>query len=292
MKKVAFASGKGGAGKTTLSMSFHKFLGNDSVFADCDVDAADAFLIIEEKKLNSLPFISGYKYEIDPKLCIKCRKCLSSCKFGAIRENGSIFIESMSCEGCGVCQDICEACAITKNPNHCGNLFISRTNFSTTMTYARLSPGEDNSGKLSHQVRNASDLIMDMENKQYVVVDCPPGIGCPLMASLTGIDLLVVIIESSLSGFSDAKRLVEVARKIGLKTIAVLNKAGLDSAIDYGIRDYLHKTDILLAGVIPFDEKATVLLSNKQLLIDHEPFKENLEIIFANICQYAQKESS
>jgi MinD superfamily P-loop ATPase len=283
MLKIAFASGKGGAGKTSLSLSFHKYLKNKSIMADCDVDAADAFLLLEKKIIENKPFVSGYKYSINKNACSQCGACVSVCVFDAIKKTDSFFIQPYSCEGCGACQDVCVTGAINKTDNHCGEIYISDTIINSLMIYARLIPGEDNSGKLIHEVRKTAQELALYQGRQYIVIDCPPGIGCPLIASISGIDLLVVIIECSRAGFNDAQRLIEVAYKIKIPVIVITNKSGLNQSIDNEIELFLKDRDIFSAGNIPFNEEFVNILNRKELIIDSKIISKNLKNIYSQI---------
>jgi MinD superfamily P-loop ATPase len=284
MIKIAFASGKGGAGKTSLSISFHKYLHTNSLLADCDVDAADSFLLLEKNILKRKSFSSGYKYYIDLNKCDECGICLSSCVFGAIKNiEQSYNIEPLSCEGCGACEDLCVSEAIKRTDNQCGELFESETVFGSKMVYARLIPGEDNSGKLVHAVRKIAEEKSTYSNCKFLVIDCPPGIGCPLIASISGIDLLVVIIECSRSGINDAMRLIDIANKLNITFITLLNKSGINLSIDNEIETFLKDNSICCAGNVPFNMEVINILNRKELLIDSEFFSANLKNIYSQI---------
>jgi len=283
MKTITFASGKGGAGKTTISLSFHTYISEKSLYADCDVDASDGFLLLEKKILHQEKFHSGFSYEIDTTLCRKCGRCIRNCEFDAI--DSSFEINNFKCEGCGRCEVHCGFGAITKTENYCGDIFYSETNTNSQMVYAKLFPGEDNSGKLVHKVRVMAKKTAEDNNFEYVVIDSPPGIGCAPIASLTGVDYLVLVTETSLSGFSDAKRLVELAEKMKIKIIAILNKTELNKDIDQIVYDYYKKKNIPVAGSIPFDSRVVDSLNKKQILIksEYEDIRENIERIMSNI---------
>jgi len=290
---IAFASGKGGAGKTSLSMSFHKYLAGESVFVDCDVDAADAFLLLENDKIKSEKFTSGFKYQIQTDYCKQCGECERVCEFGAIKQNErGYYIDGHSCEGCGACMDVCRFRVIKAAPNECGDLYISNTKHGSKMVYARLIPGEDNSGKLVHLARVRTKELNESEKKKYVIIDCPPGIGCPLIASISAVDYLVVIIESSKSGFSDAKRLIELAKLMDIAVLAVINKSGIDQKIDEEIKKYLRDYNIELCGLVPFDKAIVDHLNSKRLIIDSGSNKvsTNIKEVYANITKKLKKE--
>ncbi|MBN2695853.1 4Fe-4S binding protein [bacterium] len=296
MIQIAFASGKGGAGKTSISLSFHKYIGENSIMIDTDVDAADAFLLLESQILEAKPFISGWKYKISEKNCVSCGRCISSCSFGAIKRDinsRKITINPLFCEGCGACEDVCSFDAIIKEENYCGDYFISSTKINTTMVYAKLIPGEDNSGKLVHLVRKKGVEIFKKSIQQdgYIVIDSPPGIGCPLMAAISGVNYLAVIIEATESGFHDAKRVIEVAKQLKIPVVSIINKAGLSSEIDNQILLYLKEFDISLMGIIPFNNEFNNILNREMFWIDSDniEIKNSLISIFDNIINYVKK---
>ncbi len=288
MKQIAFASGKGGAGKTTLSAAFFDHVASMSVFADCDVDASDAFILLEKRTLSSEPFESGYKYEIEQDKCTSCGICREKCVFGAIKiENGKYLIDLFKCEGCGRCALACPAAAIKKEKNYCGDIFNAETHGGHPMAYARFFPAEDNSGKLASKVRMRAVAQMIKEKRSLIVIDSPPGTGCPLTASITGIDFLVVVIECTMSGFSDAQRLIELAEKMKIPVMAVLNKTGPDDLTLEKAKRMLAEKGIPLAGKIPFTKEVSSLINRKKLITDtaDPALKTVIERIFAEICR-------
>ncbi len=287
MKRIAFASGKGGAGKTSLSLSFHAYMHSRSVFVDCDVDAADAFLLIEKEKTAHFEFVSGVKYSIAAEQCVQCGACAERCVFHAISPEGGYHIEPLHCEGCGACLDVCPAGAVVETPNRCGAMYSATTCYDSAMWYARLIPGEDNSGKLVHDIRKKAQDYTEKAELPYLVIDCPPGIGCPLMASITAVDLLVVVIESSRSGFHDAQRLIELAHKMNISCVALINKAGINQAIDTEIERYCADAHIRCVGTIPFNREFTSLLNKKQVVFESETMASLMTPMFQAIEQIA-----
>lgn len=290
MFKIAFASGKGGAGKTSLSLSFHKYLGDCSLLADCDVDAADAFLLIEKDVTSERPFQSGYKYFIDEAKCTSCGKCKPLCTFNAITSRDSVYkVEELSCEGCGMCELVCPENAFIKKDNLCGILYQSNTILETNIVYARLIPGEDNSGKLVQEVKTNALTKANQLQKKYLIIDCPPGIGCPLMASLAVIDFLVIIIECSKSGFADATRLVQIVVKLNIPYTVILNKSRLNPVVDNEIHYQLMRKNTPTAGEIPFDRRFIDALNQKKLLIDCDFFTNDFNQICRNILIHSKQ---
>ncbi len=286
MFNIAFASGKGGAGKTSLSLSFHKYISNKSIYADTDVDASDGFLLLEKEMIYEEKFISGFSYSINQELCQNCGVCKRRCVFDAISKNKNQYhVDGLKCEGCGRCEDLCPARAIQREDNYCGNLYHSTTICGSQMVYAKLIPGEDNSGKLVNSVRQYSRKIVNNSEIPFVIIDSPPGIGCPTIASLTGINMLVLVIEASKSGFSDAKRLYELAKNMKIDVIGVINKSGLDKELDNRIINYLLENKISYMGSIPFNKKIVDGLNKSELLIDIEDksIRKNIENIMEKI---------
>ncbi len=232
--------------------------------------------IIEQRK-----FFAGYEFSIDTEACTACGKCRKICVFDAVDAGPVYSINHFKCEGCGACEDVCPAEAIRKSSRYCGDIFISTTHFDSTMVYARLIPGEDNSGKLVHEVRQEAKNFTT--GRDFLVIDSPPGIGCPLTASITGVDMVAAVIECSRSGFNDAKRLIELAEKMRIDIIAVLNKSGLNPEIDAEIKAFLANESIPLAGELPFDERVPDVLVAETLKKKEPLFAGTLEKIFSGI---------
>lgn len=278
MTTVCVASGKGGAGKTSftaalaatiasrvsakaasaaLSSSASASTGtpdNLCIFADCDVDAANGAIALGASMEVSEPYFAGPGFTIDPKTCTGCGRCFNACRFGAIKpvENERAFrIVPELCERCGACIDQCPTKAIKTYEKQAGVLQESSTSWEIRLVHARLEPGEDTSGKLVNLVRRRATKIAGTNS--VILVDAPPGIGCPVIASLAGTDLVVVVVEASASGIRDAARLVRLAVSMKRHCVAVINKAGLDNQMDEAARTMLSDQGIPLAGEIPFD---------------------------------------
>ncbi|MFW5837799.1 MAG: 4Fe-4S binding protein, partial [Desulfovibrionaceae bacterium] len=208
MKQLVIVSGKGGTGKTSVTAALAS-IGPRKVLADCDVDAADLHIVLSPDVLETTDFVSGETPVLDPEACVQCGACLEHCRFGAITDDFQISKEH--CEGCGVCEFVCEAGAIRMVPRTCGVQYLSRTRFGT-MAHADLGIGEENSGKLVTNVRNAAAAAAEAEGAQLVLVDGSPGVGCPVIASLTGADACLVVTEPTKSALSDLKRIIQLTR--------------------------------------------------------------------------------
>ncbi len=191
IRQIVIISGKGGTGKTSVAVSFASLFhsgGTACVIADCDVDAADMHLVTAPELISGERFISGNEAVIDEDNCVSCGKCFDLCRFGAVkqdRKTGKYIIDSTACEGCGVCADNCPAGAISFPERDCGEWMVSGTRYGT-MVHAALHPGAENSGHLVTLVRTQASSIAEKEKAGIVLIDGPPGIGCPVIASITG----------------------------------------------------------------------------------------------------------
>lgn len=265
MKKILIISGKGGTGKTTLSSSLIELL-NTKAFADCDVDAPNLHLVSNYNYINKIekPFQGMNIFSIDNEICKNCGACLVNCKFEAIEKIDNKFkINPLLCEGCGVCEYICKYDAIKPNINIVGKtqVFKSEKVFST----AQLNMGSGNSGKLVSQVKK--NLDDNIDNQEFAIIDGSPGIGCPVIASLSAIDLAIIVTEPSLSGLSDLKRIVTTAKIFKTKVSIVINKADLNKTVLILIKDYLKKENLELLGEIDYDEKISILINNNKSIV-------------------------
>lgn len=253
MKQLLVISGKGGTGKTSVAGSFAA-LADHPVLADCDVDAADLHLLLDPKESEAHDFEALPGVEIDPAACQACGACEAVCAFDAIRvgDNGVRRIDVFACEGCRRCVTACPSDAIRLRKRLAGRWFISRTRYGP-LVHARLTPGEENSGKLVAQVRRAASAIAASENRGLVIIDGPPGIGCPVISAMSGVDLAVIVTEPTVSGLHDLKRVLEVARHFHVPVQVVINKWDLAPERTEAIERHCRAEDIPLAGGIPFD---------------------------------------
>lgn len=257
MKQLVIISGKGGTGKTIITASIAT-LAQNKVIADCDVDAADLYLLLHPKVQETHQFIGGKKARIDVEKCNLCGECVETCRFDAIAEkqDGEIIIDPISCEGCGTCSYICPIEAIEMKKNASGKWFVSRTKYGP-FVHARLGIGEENSGKLVTEVRKKAKEIADKNNLDFVIIDGPPGIGCPVISSLSGTDLALVVTEPTLTGIHDMERVVQMAQHFKTQTACCINKYDLNLQNSIEIERWCKKHSISLVGKIPFDEEVT-----------------------------------
>jgi len=248
MKQIVVISGKGGTGKSIIAGSFAS-LAKNKVMADCDVDAADLYLLLHPAVKETHEFSGGKTAFIDERRCSQCGKCQEVCRFEAI---DNYVVDPISCEGCGVCFHICPEKAIKMVDDLSGKWFISETKYGP-FVHAKLGIAEENSGKLVTLVRQNAKLIAEKEERDFVIVDGPPGIGCPVIASLSGVDIALIVTEPTLSGIHDLERIVGVAHHFGIKGVVCINKYDLNLIITQKIEEYCRHNNIELVGKIPFD---------------------------------------
>ena len=265
MKKLLILSGKGGTGKTTVASAFIK-LSSARAFADCDVDAPNLHLVLAQK---SVPEKNAYygmgKAKINSDKCLSCGLCMSNCRFDAIKEANAIFeVDYYACEGCSVCQAICPSGAVNIYADVAGELTLYKNDklFST----AALKMGSGTSGKLVTEVKK--QLKPAEEYADIAIIDGSPGIGCPVIASISGVDIVLVVAEPSLSGISDMERIIETAKKFHVKTVVCVNK--FDTNIDNSnrIEKFCSKQGLSFAGKIPFDFNFVNALNEGENIID------------------------
>lgn len=254
LKQILIISGKGGTGKTVISAALASIV-SSKVMADCDVDAANLYLLLKPEIIENVPFYGEKKAVVRVESCTGCGLCLPHCRFSAIAptSEGKIKIDHIACEGCGVCAHFCPAKAIEMKENIAGNLFVSRTAYGP-FVHARLGAGEENSGKLVTEVRKKAKEIAEKEGLNYVIIDGPPGIGCPVVASLSGVDLALVVTEPTMSGIHDMERVIQVARHFGLKTACALNKFDINPELSHEIEQWCRLNSVPILARIPFEE--------------------------------------
>ena len=257
MKKILILSGKGGTGKTTTAAAFIAF-SNAKAFADCDVDAPNLHLVNE---VQSTPitkdFIGSKKAKIDPTTCIGCNLCYQHCRFDAIKQlENRCEIDEYACEGCGVCEYVCPQGAISLEDDVAGKL--TRYQEDKVFVSAKLKMGRGNSGKLVTEVKKELSQHADAD---IAIIDGSPGIGCPVIASITGVDLVLVVAEPSNSGISDLKRLVKTANQLQTKLVVAINKWDQSEMHSDEIIDYCQTHKIPFMGKVPYDKHASIAMN-------------------------------
>jgi MinD superfamily P-loop ATPase len=252
MKEIVVLSGKGGTGKTSIVASFAS-LAQSKVLADCDVDAADLHLLLSPTVKEEKEFWSGQVAFIDREKCIECDLCQEICRFDAIKD---FQVDPVSCEGCGFCYQVCPVDAISMKDSMSGHSFISETKYGY-LCHARLGIAQENSGKLVALVRQNAKLIAERENLDYIITDGPPGIGCPVISSLSGARLALLVTEPTLSGIHDLERVIGVCRHFSVPVLVCVNKYDLNEENTYRIESYCGSEGIDMAARISFDNVMT-----------------------------------
>jgi MinD superfamily P-loop ATPase len=253
MKELVVLSGKGGTGKTSLVGALAALVPN-KVLCDADVDAADLHLLLQPEVRERHDFSAGHKAVINAERCVQCQECLDWCRFGAITP--SLEINPLLCEGCGVCWYLCPAQAIDFPDNHCGEWYISSTRFGP-LVHARLGIAEENSGKLVALVRQQARQLAEEQSLAWILTDGPPGIGCPVIASLGGASGVLIVTEPSIAGRHDLERVAALAGHFHLPVSVLVNKADLhwDTAQDISI--FCREQGYGFLGYLPFDPDFT-----------------------------------
>lgn len=253
MKQIVVISGKGGTGKTVLTASFAS-LAENRVMADCDVDAADLHLLLNPEIKERYEFRSGVTARIDKDICQECGECISVCRFEAISKDFTV--DPVSCEGCKICSLVCPAGAVFMEENVSGEWYISETKYGP-LVHAKLGIAEENSGKLVAKVRQIAKDIAEKERRDYVIIDGPPGIGCPVIAALSGVDLAIIVTEPTLSGMHDMERVAQVSKHFGVPTKVVVNKYDLNPKNSKTIKQLCGRADIEVLALLPFSREVS-----------------------------------
>ncbi|MDD2708369.1 MAG: ATP-binding protein [Verrucomicrobiae bacterium] len=293
MKELTVISGKGGTGKTSLAASFAMLSGmlGGAVMVDGDVDASDLHLLLKPVILERHEFRSGWQAVIQEKDCVRCGGCLAHCRFEAIRMNGatageaSFQVDPSACEGCGVCVDHCPVRAMDLVERICGEWFVSNTRFGP-MVHARLGAAAENSGKLVSVVREMARNVALAQNRRLIIIDGPPGIGCPVIASIARSDMVLIVTEPTLSGEHDLKRVMELVRRFEIPMAVAINKWDINPAMTEKIERQA-SSSVRFSARIPCDPMVTRAQVNGQTAMEFSPgpASESIEQIWKNLCQ-------
>jgi len=273
MKEIMVLSGKGGTGKTSIVASFAS-LAQSKVLADCDVDAADLHLLLKPKTKEEKEFWSGQVAFIDEEKCTECGLCQELCRFGAIKD---FKVDPISCEGCGFCYQVCPVDAITMKDSMSGHSFISETKYGY-LCHARLGIAQENSGKLVALVRQNAKLIAERDNLDYIITDGPPGIGCPVISSLSGASMALLVTEPTLSGIHDLERVIGVCRHFGVPVLVCVNKYDLNEQNTYRIESYCGSEGIEVIARISFDNVVTEAIVKGLPVVEYSDTKVTQQI--------------
>ena len=267
MKQLTILSGKGGTGKTTLTASL-AVLARNAVLADCDVDAPDLHMLLHPEVIKTQEFKGSKLAVIDKTKCDNCGVCREKCRFDAITE--AIEVDPIACEGCGVCAAICPSDAITMIERISGYAYISKTKYGF-MAHALLSPGESNSGKLVTLVRQNARILAEKENSDLIIIDGPPGIGCPVIASVSGVDVSLVVTEPTMSGIHDLQRALQLIKHFNVKPLVCVNMYDINKDNTDKILGFCEENSIKVVGKIPFNPKVTEAMVNGKTIIEYSP---------------------
>ncbi len=279
MREIVIISGKGGTGKTSISASFAYLEGSNAVVADCDVDAANMHLLLDADFSSKEDFFSGELAVIDESKCNNCGKCKEVCRFDAIEQkDGQYIVDKISCEGCWYCSRVCPNDAITMVKQKAGDLFVSNIKNNSTMVHAKLGFAAENSGKLVAKVKQEAKILALKNDKEFVITDGSPGIGCPVISSLSGANLVVLVTEATVSGLHDLKRVVKLLKTFSLEAICIINKYDLNANMTQEIEEYLLKENIKVIAKLPYDETFTQALTDAKPIVEYNN-KSQLSII-------------
>lgn len=266
MKELVILSGKGGTGKTSLTAAFAA-ISENRVLCDADVDAADLHLLMAPDIHRCTDFQGGGIAVINPDKCTECGQCIDLCRFGAVKDNFEV--DEIACEGCGVCVDLCPEKAIDFPIKTCGQWFISDTRFGP-MVHARLGIAEENSGKLVALVRQEARKLAEAKHLELILTDGPPGIGCPVIASIGGATALLIVTEPTVSGLHDMGRAIELAEHFKAPAMVCVNKFDLNQEQTQAIEDMVKKKNMTFVGKIPFDPAFTKSMVQGQTIAEYD----------------------
>ena len=281
MKEIVIISGKGGTGKTSIAASFAALAAQKAVFADCDVDAADLHLILTPTIRQRTEFRSGHQALINKNLCNGCGTCIELCRFEAIakRRSDDLIpeIDPVACEGCGVCVRFCPSHAIEFKEEVCGEWFISDTRFGP-MVHAKLGIASENSGRLVTLVRKEAKQIAQDNGAAYTLIDGSPGIGCPVIASLTAANLALIVTEPTVSGDHDFRRIAGLTRRLGVPAMVCVNKWDINPEKTEEIKAYALQEGLTFAGMIHYGKMATIAQRTGKCIVEFADSKMAADI--------------
>ncbi len=255
MDEIVVLSGKGGTGKTSVTAAFAHLAG-DAVLCDLDVDAPDLHLLLRPEMRRTHAFISGHEARIDPERCTGCGLCRDHCRFDAIREGTPAAVDPIRCEGCKLCVALCPEGAVAFPEKHCGDWHVSDTRFGK-LVHAQLFPGEENSGRLVALLRREARRLAEETGSDMILCDGPPGIGCPVISSLSGANFAAVVTEPTLSGRHDLERVLALCDHFRVPAGVILNKCDLHAAQSEAISAFCAGRGIPVIARIPHDTDVT-----------------------------------
>ena len=275
MRELVILSGKGGTGKTTLTAAFASIIEN-RILCDADVDAADLHLLMAPDIKQTTDFLGGGIAVINPDKCTQCGICIDLCRFDAIKENFEV--DAIECEGCGVCVDFCPEQAIDFPVQTCGQWYISDTRFGP-MVHARLGIAEENSGKLVALIRHEAKNLAEEKNLDIMITDGPPGIGCPVIASVGGATAMLIVTEPTVSGSHDMARVADLAAHFKIPAMICVNKFDLNPDQARAIENLAEEKNITVLGRIPFDPAFTESMVQGKTIFEYSENSEASRMI-------------
>jgi MinD superfamily P-loop ATPase len=275
MKEIVIISGKGGTGKTSIIAAFAS-LAEKKVLCDADVDAADLHLIMNPEIKERHDFESGYSAIINQDKCTECGLCRDLCKWDAISED--FVVDAIECEGCGVCYYFCPEKAIEFPLNTCGEWYLSETRFGP-MAHARLGIAEENSGKLVSLIRQEGKKLAEEKHLDLLLTDGPPGIGCPVIASLGGATAVLIVTEPTVSGSHDMERVAELAEFFKIPAMLCVNKFDLNPDEGKAIEAYAKQRNISVIGRVPFDPAFTKAMVQGKTIVEFDSRSEGCKAV-------------
>jgi len=267
MREIVVISGKGGAGKTSMAGAF-AHLAENAILCDLDVDAPDLHLLLDPQVRSEESFRSGNEAVIDPERCVGCGQCADLCRFDAVHGDGDVFrVDSLACEGCKVCVTLCPEQAIGFPEKHCGQWYVSDTRFGP-MVHAQLFPGEENSGRLVTLLKQKARAMAEEQGLDLVLCDGTPGIGCPVISSMAGTDLAVIVTEPTPSGLHDLKRVAELCDRFRTKVAVLVNKWDVNPGMTGEIERWSVGKGYTLAGRFPHDRAVVDAMLERKVVTE------------------------
>lgn len=281
MREIVIISGKGGTGKTTVCAAF-AHLAENKIICDLDVDAPDLHILLEPRIRRVEAFYSGLAVSIDTQQCRRCGRCAELCAFGAVtRTEEGYVVDPLRCEGCGVCAALCPHQAIGTAEHHCGDWYVSDSRFGL-MVHAQLFPGQENSGRLVSLLKTEARRLAKEQGRELILCDGSPGVGCPVIASLSGAQLAVGVVEPTPSGRHDFGRIAELCRHFRIPLAVVINKADLNPEESAAIAAQCAADGHTLLGELPFDPLVTEIMVRRQALTESDnPLGNRLKEIWS-----------
>ncbi len=268
--EIAVVSGKGGTGKSSITAALAG-MKQHLLLADCDVDAANLYLLFQPEHTLEEVFVSGYKAVIDKESCSNCGLCIDYCRFDAIHlVEGEVQISGLSCDGCFLCSRLCPEQAIRMEPENKSRLYAGDFRYGK-MVYGRLYPGEENSGRLVDLVRQQARETARENMLDFILLDGPPGIGCPVISTITGVNKVIIVTEPSVSGLHDLQRIHDLCEHFKLSQAVIINKYDLNPGISIRIEEYCKKQNLRLLGKVPFDPLVVEAMVEGKSIVEYSP---------------------